>query len=403
MKTNLLRLVYFTIIVLLATSCDKDAPVVSATGISLAQTSVLLNTGEQDTLKATISPADATNPSVTWVSSDTSIARVDANGVITGIAPGVATITATSVVGGYTASCVTNVLRWTRYTTANGLPMNQISCIAIDSVDAVWVGGSSVSKFDGLSWTAYLYNVGVGAIAVDKQNNKWFGTYGFGVYKFDNTDWTTYDTSNSGIMDNTINPKAIAVDLKGQVWFGTSSRETWRGTGVSSFDGAHWNRYNSTDGLVYNNVLNIAVDASGNKWFAAGQGGLSMFDDTKWTSYTAKSTNIDLVEQVNSIAFDAQGNKWFGTTLGLLKFDGTNWTTYTISNSGLICNSISAVAIDKQGNKWMGTMYGGVTKFDGTNWTNYTYDNFYMVRGIAIDARGNKWFATDNGVFKLED
>ena len=403
MKANVLNFISLSLILLMAISCEKETPLVSTTGVMLAQSSALINVGSQDTLRASITPTDATNPTVTWASSDTTIAKVNAKGIITGVAPGVAVITVTSVDGKYSASCSANILKWTRYTTANGLAVNQVPCLAIDSVGSLWFGGSSVSRFDGSSWTTYLDQVGVGAIAVDKQNNKWFGTYGYGVRKFDNVNWTTYDTSNSGIVDNSIVNNSIAVDLNGSVWFGTLSRVTFKGTGVSSFNGTSWKGYNSTDGLAYNNVLNIAVDAQGNKWFATGQGGVSKFDGTNWTSYTKSNTNIDLLEQVNSIAFDAQGNKWFGTILGLLKFDGTNWTTYTLANSGLISNSISAIAIDKQGNKWIATMAGGVTKFDGTNWTNYTYDNFYMVRGIAIDKHGNKWFATDNGVFELQN
>ena len=56
-------------------------------------------------------PADATNQNVSWSSSDATIASVDKNGVVTGIAIGTATITVTTEDGGYTADCVVSVVK----------------------------------------------------------------------------------------------------------------------------------------------------------------------------------------------------------------------------------------------------------------------------------------------------
>ncbi|MDD6145549.1 MAG: Ig-like domain-containing protein [Oscillospiraceae bacterium] len=63
------------------------------------------------TLKATIYPADATNKRVTWTSSDTSVATVDANGKVTGVRPGVATITCKTVNSSRTATCQVTVVK----------------------------------------------------------------------------------------------------------------------------------------------------------------------------------------------------------------------------------------------------------------------------------------------------
>lgn len=56
-------------------------------------------------LEATIIPADAKNKNVTWVSSDTSVATVDTNGLVKAVAKGLAMITVTTQNGNRTATC----------------------------------------------------------------------------------------------------------------------------------------------------------------------------------------------------------------------------------------------------------------------------------------------------------
>ena len=64
------------------------------------------------TLTATVAPDNATNKAVTWTSSDSAVATVDQNGVVTALARGTAVITATTADGGKTASCTVTVSRY---------------------------------------------------------------------------------------------------------------------------------------------------------------------------------------------------------------------------------------------------------------------------------------------------
>ena len=81
---------------------------VQVTSIKLNKSKKSLNIGDTFTLTATIKPNDATNKSVTWSSSDTSVATVDENGVVTAVSEGTATITATAS-NGVEASCTVTV------------------------------------------------------------------------------------------------------------------------------------------------------------------------------------------------------------------------------------------------------------------------------------------------------
>ena len=81
-----------------------------ATGITLSQTSLTMNSGTTAQLTATLSPEGAFG-SVTWTSSDESVATVDANGVVTAVAGGNCTITATAGGSLKTATCAVSVIQ----------------------------------------------------------------------------------------------------------------------------------------------------------------------------------------------------------------------------------------------------------------------------------------------------
>jgi uncharacterized protein YjdB len=87
-----------------------DAATVAVNEISLNKTSLSLNIGQTEDLIATVKPDNADNKSLTWSSSDESIATVDENGKVTAIKEGSATITAKTADGSnLTATCAVNV------------------------------------------------------------------------------------------------------------------------------------------------------------------------------------------------------------------------------------------------------------------------------------------------------
>ncbi|MDE6690693.1 MAG: Ig-like domain-containing protein, partial [Clostridia bacterium] len=70
---------------------------VPVTGVTVTPSSVTLNEGAKQQLTCTVAPANATNQAVSWTSGNQSVATVDGNGLITAVAKGTTTITATSV------------------------------------------------------------------------------------------------------------------------------------------------------------------------------------------------------------------------------------------------------------------------------------------------------------------
>ena len=79
---------------------------VSVTGISVCPTSKSMDIGCTDYLYETIYPSNATNQTVTWCSSDESVAEVNTyTGFVRAKKAGIVTITATTADGGYSDSC----------------------------------------------------------------------------------------------------------------------------------------------------------------------------------------------------------------------------------------------------------------------------------------------------------
>ena len=77
--------------------------------VTLNKTEAYLEKGKTLTLKATLTPTDLEDKSVTWTSSDTKIATVSSSGKVKGVKYGTATITCTSNATGVSATCQVTV------------------------------------------------------------------------------------------------------------------------------------------------------------------------------------------------------------------------------------------------------------------------------------------------------
>ncbi|MBD0255906.1 MAG: Ig-like domain-containing protein [Cytophagales bacterium] len=105
-----------TVVISSAATCS--ATPVAVTGVSVSPATASIGVGATQQLTATVAPADATNKTVAWSSSNAAVATVSAGGLVTGVAAGTATITVTTQDGGRTA---TSTITVTAATPATGL------------------------------------------------------------------------------------------------------------------------------------------------------------------------------------------------------------------------------------------------------------------------------------------
>lgn len=85
---------------------DIDIPVED---VSLNSNNISIEVGGSYKLSATVSPNNATYKAVTWSSSNTAVATVANDGTVTGVSTGNATITITTLDGGYIDTCYVEV------------------------------------------------------------------------------------------------------------------------------------------------------------------------------------------------------------------------------------------------------------------------------------------------------
>ncbi|MDE6369416.1 MAG: Ig-like domain-containing protein, partial [Muribaculaceae bacterium] len=95
-------------------SCQVNVVDAKVTSITLSKTALGMRIGDTETITATVLPEYAAKREVTWTSDKPAVATVDANGKVTAVALGEATITVAATDGsGVTATCavtVTNAL-----------------------------------------------------------------------------------------------------------------------------------------------------------------------------------------------------------------------------------------------------------------------------------------------------
>ena len=83
-----------------------DVLPIAVTGVTVSPDTKTININEKFTLTATVAPSNASIPNVTWSSNHPEIATVDENGRVTGKSQGTATITATTLDGGFTDDAI---------------------------------------------------------------------------------------------------------------------------------------------------------------------------------------------------------------------------------------------------------------------------------------------------------
>lgn len=105
-KYSIYSICFILIFILMSMNIQVFADnVISVTSISLSKASDVLTVGQTDTLTVSILPSNATNQSLTWISTNPAVAKVF-NGVVMALSKGTAIITVFTTDGTKSANCM---------------------------------------------------------------------------------------------------------------------------------------------------------------------------------------------------------------------------------------------------------------------------------------------------------
>lgn len=304
---------------------------------------------------------------------------------------------------------------WEVYNSDNsGLYCDEVYSLAIDEPGNIWVGtAEGLVKFDGLTWMSVISENSeipcgrILSILVDAYGNKWIGHGEVGLIKYDDNQWTIYNTSTvpPQFMNGGIN--TIAVDQQGNGWLGTPS------CGLMKYNGKTWQSFNpSNSPLPSGGIGTITIDEDHIIWIGD-QDRLARYDGVHWQVY-----DTSFKGHITSVVIDHRRIAWVGTErCGLIRFEsltGEIIATYDESNSELPANCITSLALDENNRLWIGTDpdshhssgTGGLAMFDGVNWTIFDSSNSPLpenrVLSLAFDTEDHLWILTSSNLMKFD-
>lgn len=205
----------------------ETAAVISVTGVSLDNSSLRILKGATAQLNATIAPANASNKKVNWTSTNNSVATVSASGLVTAVAAGTATVTATTADGGFTANCTVTVYQATSYNKVTTAPSDWSGTYLIVYEDghAAFNGGLetldavnnyiSVTINNGKIESNDATNAAAFTISAGSASGKYYIKSASGKYIGRTANSNGLNTNGTTGIDNTISISSGSVSING--------------------------------------------------------------------------------------------------------------------------------------------------------------------------------------------
>ncbi|MGE5410962.1 MAG: hypothetical protein ACM3MI_08380 [Clostridiales bacterium] len=281
---------------------------------------------------------------------------------------------------------------------------NLTNDIVVDSKNNKWITSyAGLMKYDNQKWTVYNKTTSEAPsdtlfdIAIDSEDNIYCLTIDQKIVRFDGSSWSTLGSGPAGHNYTEYGPTSLCVDHNDNLWIAALY-------GLYRFDGTQWISFQTTLQLTYSNHWANGMIADNNNaiWIACEQGGLVKFDGTDWTSFTV---NNDVPNGVyRSVGLDNSGTIWVGSlAAGVFKNQGNSFTILKRDEMPSLCNTINSIGFDKNQNCWLATEKG-LLEYDGNNWSSfleYEYSDGLSIKSIAIDHNNDIWALTNNGVYKI--
>ncbi len=238
-----------------------------------------------------------------------------------------------------------------------------VNCLTFDLSGRLWVGtgGSGLCVWDikknekPKNFTVedgfYGQEVSIHSILCDHKGILWVTVAGKGLAQYEpdkaigvlGSKFKLF-TQKDGFAS--VNPTALAEDVSGTVWIGTS------GEGLYSYRNGSFRQYKIADGLASDLICLISADTQNNIWIGTNKG-LSKFvqQDSVFISY-GKNEGFKSVEtEPNASFISKDGTIWFGTVNGLVRYnplyDQMNTLETKTSITGIKVNYVNELSLQE--------------------------------------------------------
>jgi uncharacterized repeat protein (TIGR01451 family) len=282
-----------------------------------------------------------------------------------------------------------------------------LQCIGISGTNTLYMGGGmyyyEVPTFlkynNGIITGIDLANSGlvsnsVNAIEIDYDGNKWIGTAGGGLLKFDGTSWVRYSTQNSALLNNSISNILVAHD--NVVWFSDGDFVGKIDNGIISYVSNFTFNLSAPSTIIEDKFNNIWVH---------GYGGLYKFDGITWNFYSSNTAGIGPYPFGHySIVADTLGNIWGGTSsAGLFKFGTNNLYSFYPNATPTVGDPIWNVYCDKQNNIYFQPHLSATRIFNGATFSDFTVNGsaFGFTHRIQ-ESDTTALYLSYNGIYRVQ-
>lgn len=294
---------------------------------------------------------------------------------------------------------------WSYWDSTDGLINNAVSDIMKfkDGI-LVWNYGTGLDKFlgyyNGAIWkyldeSELLDHFGH-EVLVDN-GMLWKEYKGGGLFSFDGSTVTNYDTSNG--LPSMESFFSLNSDCSGGVWIDFSYPDYI----LCHFDGVSWKSFTQFDSVQTKDLssYNYLFDSTGG-FFALNRlkNEIGYYNGISWEYYT--SCVADIIDNINYVSVNrvlsgGKGKAWVefhgAAEKAIVQVTTNSETVYTVSN-GLLTENYTKIFPDQNGRLWVTYFENGIGHFDGNSWTNYTtLDNIlsYDIEEFIINETNNAW------------
>lgn len=302
----------------------------------------------------------------------------------------------------------------------DGLPNATIYSVAQDQHGYIWLTStnSGLLRYDGYSFSEFplltaseLQHLGhqdVGVLLIDRENNIWAGTWGYGLSRIDAitgqlSRYVVDKTSNRSIAGMQV--QALFQDQDGNIWIGTTDGLSRLGSdGKMIRIGAA----KSAQPLQHQRIWSLQQTADGTIWIGTAEGLHHWREDRGLSAVLLPYPNAVAGSRDNEIrALTVKDNTlWIGTRQGLFSLDAAHGNIIGAPVAPAMTTPIiNHLLFDTDGNLLLGT-YNGLFRF---NPQQQKFQKFRKqdsllptvnVRSMFIDRTGVLWLGSrENGLF----